>query len=151
MEAGSQKVIMQWKQRLYCALDRTKSQLSSIFLLHCCELKQNDRNTSALPLTKRREKGEKKEATHANPKLHLSYTSISVKNWHKTHTPPLPFLNRPAFSSDSRWHWLHLFFPYFNKEKSTILLTLDLLVSSVFLGTHSLLTIQHTASPDKSG
>lgn len=39
---------------------------------------------------------------------------------------------------------------YFNKGKSTILLTLDLFIFSVSLGTCSLLTIQHAASPDKS-
>lgn len=41
--------------------------------------------------------------------------------------------------------------PYFNKGKPTILLTLDLFIFSVSLSTCSLLTIQHTASPDKSG
>lgn len=41
--------------------------------------------------------------------------------------------------------------PYFNKEKPTILLTLDLFIFSVSLSTCSLLTVQHAASPDKSG
>lgn len=41
--------------------------------------------------------------------------------------------------------------PYFNKGKPTILLTLDLFIFSVSLSTCSLLTIQHAASPDKSG
>lgn len=41
--------------------------------------------------------------------------------------------------------------PYFNKGKPTILLTLDLFIFYVSLSTCSLLTIQHAASPDKSG
>lgn len=41
--------------------------------------------------------------------------------------------------------------PYFNKGKPNILLTLDLFIFSVSLSTCSLLTIQHAASPDKSG
>lgn len=57
------------------------------------------------------------------------------------------FSHRPIFSTV-----LSTFStPYFNKGKPTILLTLDLFIFSVSLSTCSLLTIQHAASPDKSG